>query len=107
MAGVVVERGKRHNLKMGNIYTGEIRLLSDPTHGPTFAHQKLIEVLQRLIVARRVNKEPSVLEPWLVRDGALWEVVLPILKGHQLAKGLQSYMNRRATFKYIASHSAC
>ena len=47
-------------------------------------------------MAGRVHKEPSVLEPRLVSDGALWEVVLPILKCHQLAEGLQSYKNRRA-----------
>ena len=60
-----------------------------------------------------VHKEPSVLEPRLVSDGALWEVVLLILKGHQLAEGLQSYKNRRAGQtgllgcpQYIACHSA-
>ena len=47
-------------------------------------------------MARRVHQEPSVLEPRLVGDGALWEVVLPILKCHQLAEGLQSYKSRRA-----------
>ena len=63
----VVERVKRHNMKMGIIYAGKILPLSDPTsfrlthlsdptpfrpthpsdstHAPTSAHQKLIEVL--------------------------------------------------------------
>ena len=110
----VVEVVKRHHKDLWTC-SGEVIPTPDPHSNPA-THQKLVEVLQRLVVARRVHKEPTILEPRAVCDRALGEVILPCLIGHQLAESLQSCRKQparerqedsRASGLPSAHHSAC